>query len=76
MDWVDFQNRTVRIELRRVNQDVNILEISQAYSSRGSKVSYLRTGVTLRANLLGTDPVGLPKTKMPKEYPKPTRASE
>jgi len=29
--------------------------------------------VTLRASLLGTSPVGLPKTKMPKEYPKPTQ---
>ena len=48
MDWMDFQNRTVRIELCRVNQDVNILETSQAYSSRASKVSFLRTGVTLR----------------------------
>ena len=64
------------IELHRVNQDVNILEISQTYSSRASKVSYLRNEVTLRASLLGTSPVGLPKTKMPKEYSKPTRASE
>ena len=29
-------------------------------------MSYLRTGVTLRANLLGTNPVGLPKMKVPK----------
>ena len=48
MDWINFQNRTVRIELRRVNQDVNILETSQTYSSRACKMSYLRTGVTLR----------------------------
>ena len=48
MDWIDFQNRTIRIELRRVNQDMNILETSQTYSSKASKVSYLRSGVTLR----------------------------
>ena len=48
MDSVDFKNRTVRIELHRVNQDVNILETSQTYSSRMSKVSYLRTGVTIK----------------------------
>ena len=28
MDWIDFQNMTVRIELPRVNQGVNILETS------------------------------------------------
>ena len=27
-----------------------------------------RTGVTLRASLLGTNPVGLPKTKMSEEH--------
>ena len=31
------------------------------------------TGVTLRASLLSTNSVGLPKMKVPKEYPKPTR---
>ena len=57
-------------------QDVNVKRISKTYSSEASKVSYLRTGVTLNTKLLGTNPVELPKTKMSKEYPKPTRASE
>ena len=35
MDWIDFQNRTVRIELHRVNQDVNNLEISQTLLELG-----------------------------------------
>ena len=50
------------------NQDVNILETFQTYSSRASKVSYLRIRVTLRASLLGTNPIGLPKMKMPKKH--------
>ena len=66
---------TVRIELHRVNQDVNILEISQTYSSRAIKVSYLRTRVTLRASLLGTNPIELPKMKMPKELEPVSRVS-
>ena len=41
-----------------------------------NKVSYPRTGVTLKTSLLGMNPVGLSKMKMSKEYPKPTRASE
>ena len=28
------------------------------------------TGVTLKTSLLGTNPVGLPKTKMPEEHSK------
>ena len=61
MDLIDFQNRTVRIELRRVNQDMNILETSQTYSSRASKVSCLRTGVTLRQVCQVLTPSGCPR---------------
>ena len=31
-------------------------------------MSYPRTGVNLRTSLLGTNPVGLPKTKMSEEH--------
>ena len=33
-------------------------------------MSYTRTRVNLRTSLLGTNPVGLPKTKMPEEHSK------
>jgi len=49
-------------EPRRVAQDVNVEGISKTYSSEASKVSITWTGVTFKTELLGTNPVGLPKT--------------
>ena len=36
--------------------------VSKAYSGEVSRVSYLRTIVSFKTELLGTNPVGLPKT--------------
>ena len=48
-----FLKQVCQDELRRVTQDENILEISQTYLSKASKVSYPRTEMIYKIDLLG-----------------------
>ena len=75
-DLSNSSDRTVRYEPRRVAQDVNVEKISKTYSSQRVGCPLTKDWSNPKASLLGTNPVELSKTKVPKEYPKPTRANE
>ena len=52
---------TIFVTDAHISCSVNILEISQTYSSKASKVSYPRTGVIFKIDLLGWTPSSYPR---------------
>ena len=53
--------KSVRYEPRQVAQDEGAERVSKTYSGGASRVPYLRIRVSFKTELLGTNPVGLPK---------------